>query len=62
MTDYKKLRVKIAEAGLTQKEFAERAGITESRASFNCNNDSNLEEKTLKRMAKALGCTIDEIV
>lgn len=62
MTDHKKLKKKLSENNMTQSELAKRTGFDEPYISKICNNDVNSQEDTLKKLAGAIGCTIDEIV
>jgi transcriptional regulator with XRE-family HTH domain len=48
--------------GYTQKQLAMRSGCTESAISRYVNNERTPRVKILKRLAIALGVTIDELV
>lgn len=48
--------------GMTQKELAEKSGITSVSVSRYCNGTRTPNAKTLYAMAKALGCRMDELM
>lgn len=48
--------------GMTQKELAERAGITSVSVSRYCSGTRTPSANTLYAMAKALGCRMDELM
>lgn len=63
MPDGKKLKHKLNESELTQKELAEKIGTTPEYVSAMVNGKvTNSTERILKNISCALDCTIDEIV
>lgn len=50
------------ENGLSQKQLADMVGITQPTYSNIENGKRNPTIKTLKRIAKALGCSIDDLI
>jgi len=47
--------------GLTQKEIAQRAGITQAALSQMEKSDNELKTATLEKLAKAMGLSIEQI-
>ncbi len=56
------LRALLCERGMTQKELARAAGVTEACVSAAVNGTRELRGSTLRRMRNALGCTYSEIL
>ena len=54
--DYRK------EKRMTQKELAEKSGVTQSNISRIENKDCRPSIKTAQALAKALDCTIDDLL
>lgn len=49
-------------AGLTQKELADKLGVIQQQVAKWEAAGANPQTKTLKRIAEALGCDIDELI
>ena len=49
-------------AGLTQKELADKLGVIQQQVAKWEAAGANPQTKTLKRIAEALGCSIDELI
>lgn len=49
-------------AGLTQTELADKLGVIQQQVAKWEAADANPQTKTLKRIAEALGCSIDELI
>lgn len=49
-------------AGLTQKELADKLGVIQQQVAKWEAAGANPQTKTLKRIANALGCSIDELI
>lgn len=50
------------EKSISQADLVEALGMKRSNVSVMCNNDSNPTESTLKRLAAALGVTVDDLL
>jgi len=61
MTKNLKLKIAIIEAGLTQKEVAKKAGLTEECLSMAVNGRFNLNEAEKTRVAWAIGKPPEEL-
>ena len=48
--------------GLTQQELADRLGVIQQQVAKWEAAGANPQAKTLKRIAEALGCSIDELI
>lgn len=59
MLSIKKLRVA---AGLTQVQFAKKLNVDQSTVSLWESGKSKPHKKLHKKMAKILGCTVDELL
>lgn len=57
--NYKKLREK---SGLTQKELADELGVDQSAVCLWETGKTQPRAKLLPKIAKILGCTVDELV
>lgn len=62
MTNHQKLKNQLSERDISQAELAKRTKFGEPRISQLCNKDTNLTEESLKKLAGAIGCKIDDIV
>jgi transcriptional regulator with XRE-family HTH domain len=60
--DPEKLRRKRIEAGLNQTDLAQVTGIQQSHLSKLERGASNTTAKSLARIAKALGCTVTDLL
>lgn len=58
----KKLKDRIEVCGLTQKELAVEANISEAAVSKYCSGERLPQITQLIKMTEVLGCTIDELV
>lgn len=56
------LRMLIAKRGITQKELAEEAGMTEAAISRYCNGKRVPNLVTAAALASALDCTVDQLM
>ena len=56
------LRVRMRRKNMTQKELAEEADVTETTMSRYMNATRSPETYALVRIAKALDCSVDELV
>lgn len=50
------------ERGLTQKEFADKLGLDQSTVSLWENGKTQPRTKLLVKIARILGCTVEELV
>jgi transcriptional regulator with XRE-family HTH domain len=58
----KRLRRYLEDNGLTQAEFADRIGVTQSAVWFWLNNESTPSVENLKDISRVTGITIDELL
>ena len=58
----RRIRQRRTELDMTQKELAERLGITSSNITIIEQGEQNLTIRTLAKLADALGTTIGELV
>lgn len=49
-------------AGLTQKQLAKKMNVDQSAVSLWESGKSNPQKKIHKKLAKVLGCTVDELL
>jgi transcriptional regulator with XRE-family HTH domain len=49
-------------AGLTQRELARAAGLSQSRVSLIDRGEASLRDEEAPRIARALRCSIDDLV
>lgn len=61
MPDSKKLKRIMDEQGISQAELGRRAGIKPANMSHICNDNRQAKEKTLIRLARGLGCNVEDI-
>ena len=62
MVDYNiKLKKRLKDVGLTQKEVAERSGQTRTLFTYIMSGRWNLKEYEKEKIAKVLNCSVNEI-
>lgn len=57
-----RIRAIRVERNLSQKELAEKAGLSQVNVSRYEKGQRKLEIQTAARIAEALGCTVDELI
>lgn len=62
MVNHKKIASLIKERGLVHKELAETVGISEAMMSYIIKGFREPNVATLARIARALGCSVDELI
>ena len=62
MVNSEKIRQLMAEKGITGKELAEKAGVTESMMSYIAKGLRSPSVEVLVRIANVLGCKVDELI
>ena len=62
LQDPKRLKRRRIEAGLNQRELADRAGISEAYMSFLSRGQKSASPRVLKRLAGALSCEIADLM
>lgn len=62
MVNHKKMASLIKERGLAQKELADEVGVSEAMLSYILRGLKEPSVATLVRIAKSLGCSVDELI
>lgn len=62
MVNHKKIASLVKERGLMHKELADEVGISEAMMSYILRGFKEPSVATLVRLAKALGCKLDDLV
>lgn len=62
MIDHRKMKKAVSYSGKTQAQVAREARIPESYMSVLCNEDTNIQTKTLINLCEATGAMADDLL